>query len=67
MGIDMPSWDCHVDLSRVWDLHSFGEFSHAFPEVYRPLTYNIVRDDDSQDGYANQASEDYEVGITVSR
>ena len=35
--------------------------------MFGPLTNDIVCDDDLQDGYADKANEEYEVGITVSR
>src|SRR5271155_5874817 len=50
MAVDVPTWDCHVGLSCVRDLHWFWELRHALSEVFRPLAYDIVRRDKQGSG-----------------
>jgi len=67
MVIDMPAGDCNIKFSRIWDLHLRWEFLHAFAEFFRPLTTNVVRENDSEDYDANNSSEDTEVHIAESK
>ena len=57
MAIDMPTWNCYVDLSCIGDSHRFWEAGHAFPKVFQPLAYDVVRDNDSQEGKAYESRE----------
>ena len=52
MPIDMPLGYRHVNFSAVRDSHLWWEFFHAFSEVFRPLTDNVVGDDNSEEGDA---------------
>ena len=53
VSIDVPSWDPHVNMSCVWDLHVQWEFFHAFSEIFGPLTYNVIREDNAEECYAD--------------
>ena len=67
VAINMPSRDCHVNLSRLWNLHFGWEFFHTFLEVLRPLAGNVVCEDNAKEHYANEGGQDDEVHITVSK
>jgi hypothetical protein len=65
--IDMPPRDCHVNLSCVGDSHTLWEFFHTHSEVFRPLTDDVVRDNDSEKSNANEGGKGNEVNITIPR
>ena len=65
VSIDVPAWDCHVNLGRFRDLHMFREALHAFSKVLRPLANNVISDDDVEECYANQCGKHNKINATV--
>jgi hypothetical protein len=67
VAIDMPSRDSHVDLSRIWNLHSFREFFHSFSEILRPLTDDVICDNDAEERDAYKGGENGEIYAAISK
>ena len=67
MTIDMPSRDCHVNPSRLWNLHFGWELFHTFSEILGPLAGDVVCKDDAEEHDTNEGSQDNKVHIAVSK
>ena len=67
MPIDMPAWNSNIDSCFRLDLHVLRELQHASAEVLRPLTADVISDEDPWEYDPNKCHKDKKIHITIPK
>ena len=63
----MPAWDSEVNFCCWVDSHTLWEVGHAIPKILRPLTSDIVCDENSGEYDSDQCRKENEIHTTVPK
>ena len=63
----MPARDGDVDFCSWVDLHALREVRHAGTKVLRPLTADVICDENPREYNSNQRCKDNEIDTTVPK
>jgi hypothetical protein len=67
MSVNMPAWDSDVNFCCWVDLHVLRKVGHASPKILRPLTTDVIRNENPGEYDPNQCRKDDEIHTTIPK
>jgi hypothetical protein len=65
VSVNMPTWNSNINLCRWVDLHVLREVGHATAKILRPLTADVVRDENPWEYYTDKRRKDNKIHIRI--